>query len=157
MVQRFFSMLRASATAGASIERLSVSLAVGAYVAFSPFIGLHTLMIVVCAWLFRLNMAAMLIFSNIINNPWTFIPVYAAGYACGQWILSTMYAYDTVVLNPSWMCYINDVLSKTLGVSHISLWSFMVGGNLLGVIAAVVVYPVAKICIARARITSQTC
>ena len=46
--------------------------------------------------------------------------------------------------NPSWMEFINVPLRTYTGVEGISFWSFMIGGNLLGLLFSVMLYPVVK-------------
>ena len=149
MGRRLATFVHESLLRGESATGLARALAIGAYVAFSPFIGMHTLMLIGIAWCFRLNFMLMLIFSNIINNPWTLVPVYASGYACGQALLSYTYGHAILLHNPAWMDSINAWLGSTLGVGQISFWAFMLGGNILGALIACIVYPIAKLCIIR--------
>src|SRR5581483_10373754 len=60
--------------------KLALSFCVGVYIAFSPFIGLHTVMTFIFVWLFGLNLAATFTASWLINNPWTMIPIYSTDY-----------------------------------------------------------------------------
>src|SRR4029453_4322399 len=56
---------------------------VGVFLAFSPLVGLHTLLGLAIAFVFGLNRVALLI-GLFVNNPWTLIPIYiAAGYIGG--------------------------------------------------------------------------
>jgi len=54
---------------------LALAFAAGVFVAFSPFIGLHTLMVLLLAWIFRLNKAVALT-GTFVNNPWTIAFIY---------------------------------------------------------------------------------
>ena len=49
---------------------LAKSLAVGVFVAFTPFLGLHTVVVLLLAWVFRLNKVVALT-GTLVNNPWT--------------------------------------------------------------------------------------
>jgi len=49
---------------------LAKSLAVGVFVAFTPFMGLHTVLVLILAWALRLNKAVALT-GTFVNNPWT--------------------------------------------------------------------------------------
>lgn len=68
--------LRALLTRGGDPHHLAMAFAVGVAIAFSPFIGVHTVMGVLVIWVFRLNPMAVLI-GVFITNPWTMVPVYA--------------------------------------------------------------------------------
>ena len=121
--------------------KLARSFCVGIFIAFSPFIGFHTIMKIVFSWLFRLNMATVFAISCLINNPWTMIPVYSVGYFFGEFLLHTLCGFDTIGSNPTWMTAFNETLTFYIGLPKISLWSFLLGGNLLGIILALALYP----------------
>lgn len=110
---------------------------------FSPFVGLHSLLGFVLAWAFQLNFPVIWIGSHLINNPWTMVPVYSAGYFFGDWLLQGICGIDSMSMNPAWMLAINGYLSKYIGM-RISLCSFLVGGNLLGMIIGCTLYPFTK-------------
>ena len=84
-------------------DRLALSLALGAYIAFCPFVGLHTALVFVFAWLLSLNALVLLAISNGINNPFTMLPIYASGHMTGDWLLSGLFGYDVQRLDPGWM------------------------------------------------------
>src|SRR5580692_284916 len=107
-----------------SSQKLATSFSLGAYVAFSPFIGCHTLMVIILCWVFKLHWPTMLASSNLINNPWTMVPVYSAGYFLGDFILHDICGINGLLLNPSWMSWVNEPLGHYLGMPAISLWSF---------------------------------
>ncbi len=127
-----------------SVTILTASFALGAYVAFCPFICCHTLIIILLAWLFPLNWFVMLAVSNVINNPWTMIPVYSSGYFTGEWLLGGLCGIDTQSCNPLWVQSLNDTLYHYTGLHGVAFWSFMVGGNLLGLLLAAMLYPTMK-------------
>jgi len=128
-----------------SITVLAASCALGGYVAFSPYLGMHTLMVVLFSWLFSLNFFVMLAASTIINNPWTMLPVYSSGYFIGELILGRWCGIDTMACNPSWVSSINTLVSTHIGLQGVAFWSFMLGGNLLGLLVAAMLYPTMKI------------
>ncbi len=63
-------------------ERIAQAFALGVFLAFSPLIGLHAFLGIVVALFFGLNRIAFLM-GLLINNPWTLIPIYAAGTYLG--------------------------------------------------------------------------
>jgi uncharacterized protein (DUF2062 family) len=63
-------------------ERIARAFALGVFLAFSPLIGLHVLLGFTVPLLFQLNRLAFLI-GLFINNPWTLVPIYAAGTYLG--------------------------------------------------------------------------
>lgn len=122
---------------------LAVSVCMGIYIAFCPFVGFHTALVFLTAWLFSLNFAATLAASVFVNNPWTMVPIYSVDYVFGNWIFK-LFGVNPLSFNPLWMDKFNHIVFQYTGVSGISFWSFMIGGNLLGVLISVILYPVVK-------------
>ena len=56
-------------------ERTALAYAIGVFIGFSPFLGLHTLAGVAVAFLFRLNRVAVLL-GAWTNTPWSLVPYY---------------------------------------------------------------------------------
>lgn len=125
-------------------KKLSRSFCMGTYIAFSPFVGLHTVMIFALSWALGLECAAVFAAAWLINNPWTMLPIYALGYNTGEFILGTVCGLDTALYNPCWMQPVTTRLGALLGLSNLSFWSFIVGGNILGLCIACLLYPVIK-------------
>jgi uncharacterized protein len=67
-------------------ERIARAFALGVFLAFSPLIGLHIFLGIVLALFCGLNRFALLL-GLFINNPWTLIPIYAAGTYLGGLII----------------------------------------------------------------------
>ena len=57
-------------------HKLALAFALGVFIAFSPWLGLHIVSCIVLAWLFRLNKVVVLT-ASFISNPWTVVPMYA--------------------------------------------------------------------------------
>ena len=56
-------------------ERTALAFSVGVFIAFSPFLGLHTIMATALAFLFRFNKIAIYA-GTFINNPFfTLVPI----------------------------------------------------------------------------------
>jgi hypothetical protein len=70
--------------------------------------------------------------------------VYSAGYFFGDWLSVATLGTNLMSANPSWMSVINEPLVTYIGMPSISFWAFMIGGNLLGVIIAAILYPVMR-------------
>ena len=125
-------------------QRLALSCCVGIYIAFSPFVGFHTVMAFLFSWLFALNCAVMLVVSCCINNPWTMVPIYASDYVVGDWLFY-FFGIDGAQSNPTWMIAINKFIAKYMSIGNgLSLWAFLIGGNLLGCVISGTVYPILK-------------
>lgn len=127
--------LKSAFTQGWSAEKLALSFCIGIYIAFSPFPGIHTIMMFIAKWMFKINFPLLFI-STSINNPWTIIPFYSLDYAFGHWFI-----HYVLGLNTGW--YIS--LPKIFGSGKICIWSFLIGGNILGLAIALISYPFIKI------------
>ena len=125
-----------------SVPQLALAGSWALYIAFCPFLGLHTIMAIGIGWILRLNIPLILTTSYLVNNPWTMIPINLAGYFSGYWILHVLFKLPMKELNPAWMSYFNNLFHTYLGFSDISFWGLMLGGNILGIILAFACYPV---------------
>ena len=124
-------------------RRLAFSVSLAVFIAFSPFVGFHTAMVFLFSWLFALNAAILLAISMLINNPWTMVPIYAADHVVGDGIFY-LFGIDSMGLNPDWVCKLNSWIAYYTGLEGISLWAFLIGGNLLSLLLAVTVYPIIR-------------
>lgn len=118
-------------TSGSSARELALAFAVGIYIAFFPLPCTHTVIVFIIYWFTGLNLPILLI-STSINNPWTALPFYSVDYFFGYWIV-----HDLLGWNPDW----GISLVKFFGSGKICLWSFFIGGNLLGIGCALICYP----------------
>lgn len=134
-----------------SSKNLVRSCCVGVYIAFSPFVGFHTIMVCIFSWLFRLNFPVTMGISILINNPWTMIPVYGADYLFGELLFYTM-GINSKAWNPVWVEMLNAKITAYVPIPTVSLWSFMIGGNLLGIMIAGMLYPVFKCIVLRSKL-----
>jgi uncharacterized protein len=125
----------------ASVNQLTIAACLGVYIAFSPFIGFHTLMTIVFSWAFALNFFVMFGITTAINNPWTMAFVYGLDYVVGVWLFK-LFHLDLEAWNPLWLDQFNEHVQTYTGWSGISLGAFLLGGNVLGVLAAMLFYPV---------------
>lgn len=142
MIKRFYTRLCQFIKSERCPRKLSFSVAISVFIAFSPFVGFHTLMAFAFSWFFALNVGILLALSNGINNPWTMLPIYATDHVVGDNILSWL-GIDSMQLNPSWIVGINDWIFNHTGM-QLKVWSFLVGGNLLSLLLAMIIYPIVR-------------
>ena len=68
-------------------ERTALAFSIGVFIAFSPLLGLHTILATLVAFLFRFNKIAVYT-GAFINNPFlTLIPIIISSYAIGAFLL----------------------------------------------------------------------
>jgi uncharacterized protein (DUF2062 family) len=69
-------------------QRTALAFAVGVFIGFSPFLGLHTIIAIAIAFLFNLNRVSVLV-GAYSNMPWFLAAWYALATAAGAWLLGT--------------------------------------------------------------------
>ena len=69
-----------------SPDRVAAAIGLGVAIGFSPFVGLHFVMALGLAFLFRLNKIDTLL-GTFTGNPWTWAPVFPLGYRLGHYLL----------------------------------------------------------------------
>src|SRR5215210_95375 len=68
-------------------ERTALAFSIGIFIAFSPFLGLHTIMATALAFIFRFNKVAIYT-GTFVNNPFlTLVPIILASYGIGALVL----------------------------------------------------------------------
>ena len=114
-----------------SPHKLALSGACGFYIAFSPFPAGHTIMMIVFNIILKLNFPVLLITTSI-NNPFTAVPFFTLDYLFGYWFL-----HKFLDIHPAWQLPLWPIASD----QQVCVWSFLVGGNVLGIIAFLMSYP----------------
>jgi uncharacterized protein len=121
-------------------ERIALAFALGVFLAFSPLIGLHTLLGIILSLTFGLNRFALLL-GVFVNNPWTLVPIYAAGTYLGSLIVG----FPRITSLPAFKCSL--LLSGKYWVHLASQWSFLkpllLGSFILSMFAASLSYLIA--------------
>ncbi len=111
---------------------MAAAFAIGVFIGMSPLLGIHTVLGLLAAWLFRLNRLITLA-GVFVTNPWTIVPI----YSFGTWVGARLMGMDNLIPEIDW--------------SHITLFGFfkefrplllpfLIGTTALGIISAVVSY-----------------
>lgn len=129
--KKFVTIFKKALLSGSTPTRLTRSFCMGLYIAFSPFPGGHSIMMLVSKYLFDLHFPTLFLITSI-NNPWTMIPVFSCDYAFGYWVVHSLLGWEPSFVI-SW--------ARFFGSAKICVWSFLIGGNILGIVAALVCYP----------------
>ncbi|MGB8510727.1 MAG: DUF2062 domain-containing protein [Pyrinomonadaceae bacterium] len=137
-------------------ERTALAFSVGVFIAFSPFLGLHTLLATLLAFLFRFNKLAIYT-GTFINNPLlTLVPIIVASYALGALLLGRPVRLPAVQLallsEPHLLT--GAYWRALLAHSWDALLPFSIGGLLLSVVCSLAAYPV-TLRLLRARAKSK--
>ena len=127
---------------GETPQRTAAAFALGVFIAFTPTYGLHTASVVFLAWALRLNFPAILA-GSLINNPWTVVPILGATMWTGFFLLGTQDVPDVSWSHLSITTLYETVLPFIL--------PFTLGALTLGVLGALLAYPLGLFLIARYR------
>ena len=125
-------------------ERTALAFSIGIFIAFSPFLGLHTIMATAVAFIFRFNKIA--IYSGtFINNPFlTLVPIIIASYAIGAFMLGRPLRIPEsgieLLKHPHLLTA--DYYRRLFNESWEIVWPFSVGATTLSVVCSLIAYPV---------------
>ena len=124
-------------------ERTALAFSIGVFIAFSPFLGLHTIIATLLAFAFRFNKVA--IYSGtFVNNPLlTLVPIIVASYGVGAFILGRPLKIPRegleLLKNPS--IFSRDYYHQLFRHSWNVVEPFAIGGMVLSVVCSVIAYP----------------
>jgi uncharacterized protein len=125
-------------------ERTALAFSIGVFIAFSPFLGLHTIMATLIAFAFRFNKIAIYT-GTFINNPiFTLVPIIILSYSVGAFILGRPLAIpdEGVELLKNPHLFSGDYYRRIFIQSWNNIvWPFAIGGTVLSVVCSVIAYP----------------
>ncbi len=125
-----------------SPRSLALGTAIGAAIAITPTLPLHTVFIVAVTLLFRVNTIAALIAGAFISNPLTFVPQYYLAWLIGDFLFPHRLSWDRIL---SLLEQLNEegLIESLKTVSHIGFDAFIVmmtGGVILAIPAGLIGY-----------------
>ena len=113
-------------------HRISIAFAVGIFVGMSPLLGIHTLLGLALAYVFRLN-KLVTIAGVYVTNPWTIIPI----YTFSTWVGARCLGMTSIFPDIDWRNITFGMVLKDLGPL---LLPFVVGTVLIGVLSSAISY-----------------
>jgi len=125
-------------------ERTALAFAIGVFIAFSPFLGLHTIMATSVAFIFRFNKVAIFT-GTFINNPFlTLVPIIIASYAIGAFLLGRPLRISPEGINLLKEPHLlTGSYYRQLGREGWQIvWPFTIGAMVLSVVCSLIAYPV---------------
>ena len=124
-------------------ERTALAFSIGVFIAFSPFLGLHTILATLIAFIFRFNKVAIYT-GTFINNPFlTLVPIIVASYGVGAFILGRplRIPQEGVELLKDPEIFSSAYYRRLATQSRHIVEPFAVGGLVLSVVCSVIAYP----------------
>jgi uncharacterized protein (DUF2062 family) len=128
-------------------HRTALAFGIGLWLAFSPLLGLHTVMALAIAFTFRLSRAAMLL-GVYTNNPWTLAPMYLAGTWLGCLLMGVPADH---LMEIDWEGSGREFYRRLLAAFRPFLWPYVVGNTVMGIVCGAVGYWVMRRLLERRR------
>lgn len=124
-------------------ERTALAFSIGVFIAFSPFLGLHTIMATVLAFAFRFNKIAIYA-GTFINNPFlTLVPIILASYGVGAFLMGKPLVPPAegleLLKHPQLLT--GDWWGRLFKQTGSVLLPFSIGGMVLSVVCSLAAYP----------------
>lgn len=140
---RFVDRLRGLLNVPETPKRIAMAFAVGLFIGITPFFGVHILMGLAVAWMFKLNRAIM-ITAILVTNPWTVIPIYSFCMWVGLFILDRK--MDVPELD--WSLFTVSNMIDGLGQMFLPM---LIGTFLVGAVVSVMSYFIVQAAVVRYR------
>lgn len=126
-----------------SPKKIAISFAIGVFIGMSPILGLHTVLGIAAAWIFRLNKFVTII-GVYVTNPWTIVPI----YTFATWFGAKLLGAKKIIPSIDWNnISFNYLLNET---GHLLL-PFVFGTTLLGLLSAIAGYIIIYQAVMRSR------
>ena len=124
-------------------ERTALAFSIGVFIAFCPFLGLHTILATFVAFVFRFNKIAIYA-GTFINNPFlTLVPIIIGSYAIGAFILGRPLKIPDegveMLTHPA--IFSSDYYRQIFIQSWTIIKPFAVGATVLSVVCSLLAYP----------------
>ena len=117
-----------------SPRRIALAFSLGVFIGMSPLLGIHTVLGLMFAWMFRLNKFVTVV-GVYITNPWTIVPI----YTFSTWVGAKLLGIDSIIPHIDWSHLSMKELTHSFGPL---LLPFLLGSTLLGVVSGCLSYVV---------------
>lgn len=134
------SMIRTLLGSSDNPATIALGFAVGIFVAFSPLLGLHTVLAISLAFLVRGNRLASLL-ASWVCNPFSMLPILYLDFKVGEILLSTSIPF------PRNLHTLQDIIHAGSQVA----WPLLVGGHIIGLVLGLVSFPIIHYLVAYLR------
>ena len=134
-------------------ERTALAFSIGVFIAFSPFLGLHTILATLIAFIFRFNKVAIYTGTFLNNPPLTLVPIIIASYAVGALLMGRPMRIpdEGVELLKSPHLLTGDYYRRLFVQSLDILEPFALGGMILSFVCSLIAYPLTLRALRRVR------
>lgn len=116
-------------------HQVALGVAIGVFVSFSPFIGLHGPLSILLAFTLRGSAIAAFL-AQVLGNPVTFPLIWFACWKAGCFLTGT---------EPMNIDFHNLSIWRLIGTMGSQLWPFALGGIVLGLLASLPAYGLVRV------------
>jgi uncharacterized protein (DUF2062 family) len=124
-------------------ERTALAFSIGVFIAFSPFLGLHTILATLIAFVFGFNKIAIYTGTFLNNPPLTLVPIIIASYAVGAFLMGRPLRIPSegidLLKHPHLLTA--DYYRQIFVRSWYLVEPFALGGIMLSVVCSLITYP----------------
>jgi len=125
-------------------ERTALAFSIGVFIAFCPFLGLHTIIATFVAFAFRFNKIAIYA-GTFVNNPFiTLVPIIIVSYAIGALIMGRPMRIPEegmrLLKNPE--IFSGEYYRQVFVQSWNLVEPFAIGATVLSVVCSLLAYPI---------------
>jgi uncharacterized protein (DUF2062 family) len=124
-------------------ERTALAFSIGVFIAFTPFLGLHTILATLIAFVFRFNKVAIYTGTFLNNPPLTLVPIIVASYGAGAFLMGRPLKIPSegieLLKNPHLLTA--DYYRLIFVQSWYLVEPFALGGIVLSVVCSLIAYP----------------
>lgn len=113
-------------------NHIAASFSVGVFIGMSPLLGVHTVLGLIVASLFKLNRLVTII-GVYITNPWTIVPI----YTFGTWIGMKLLGVRGIITKIEWTSLSCSNFLEELRELFVP---FIAGTFFLGIVSSVIAY-----------------
>src|SRR5215831_12783911 len=118
-------------------ERTALAFAIGTAIAFSPLLGLHTILAAFIAIVWRLNKVAIFA-GSYLNNPWTLAPIVAVSWGIGHLIVGSP---PVELPEITARALVTAAFWQSIAAEWRQLLPFAVGACVLSITTSLISYP----------------
>ncbi|MRR57483.1 MAG: DUF2062 domain-containing protein [Deltaproteobacteria bacterium] len=144
--EKWKKKIRSILTLDSHPGHISAGFAVGVFISFTPFFGLHSLLAITAAFLLRINKVTCLT-GSWVNTPLTVVPVLMASYRLGEALLGH---------TPEKIIFQELNVSTTLDLLKSHGAPILIGTSLIGFVTALISYALLYYLIVRFRRKDET-
>ncbi len=134
-------------TLKATPNSIAIGAAIGIFIAFTPTIGIQSVIAAIVAFIVRVSKPAAII-PVWISNPFTMVPIFAFTYWVGAWFwpgqtISDLPAVLHAILDNPETTFLQQT-REMLNLGGALFGPLWIGGILVGAVAGAITYPIVK-------------